>query len=101
MASAHFSINFVFIISPVYNLCVHLCTIRSLIRHGVANEGPAREIYKSSCYVDVVETYLVVPPLHPWLGYSPDGVEIQDGKAIKLIEIKCPLKEEFGAADIF
>lgn len=73
----------------------------SATRHGITNEPHARELYARHFQLNVVEFGLVVNPIHPWLGYSPDGVVFEGDKPTKLIEIKCPVDGgKKGAAEL-
>lgn len=58
-------------------------------RFGTEHESVARGIYESKSGATVHKCGLVVPPLMPWLGCSPDGIVEQNG-IFKLLEIKCP-----------
>lgn len=53
--------------------------------HGIKNEALAREEYVKRIGLKVVQSGLLVNPLLPWLGYSPDGIVIND----RIIKIKC------------
>ena len=62
------------------------------MKHGIENEPFVREAYKAKIGIKVIQLGLVVSRENPWLGYSPDGVILdENGKPNKLIEIKCPL----------
>lgn len=73
------------------------------ILHGIQNEGVAREAYISATESSVGETGLIVSKIHPWMGYSPDGVILnKNGVPIKLLEIKCPyIGKEASAEDFY
>lgn len=61
--------------------------------HGKVTEQEARETFaKNLRNAEIVEIGLVVSKLNPWLGYSPDGIVVQEKKPIALLEIKCPFK---------
>lgn len=60
------------------------------VRHGIAQEGNARNKYTQITGNLVEETGFIVSSSSPWIGYSPDGVIIDNGKPSKLLEIKCP-----------
>lgn len=61
------------------------------MKHGIAEEGNARKAYVEEMKLEVFQFGLIVPKENPWLGYSPDGIVFENGKPVKLIEIKCPL----------
>lgn len=67
--------------------------------HGRKFEAAARNAYIASQGVEVMETGLIINKQHPWIAYTPDGVVIQDQKAIKLIEIKCPYEGKNYCSD--
>lgn len=60
------------------------------MKHGIKYEPSARIAYEDYTGVKVTKIGLVVSEINPWLGYSPDGVTLdENGKPNKLIEIKC------------
>lgn len=60
-------------------------------QHGVKYEPLAKNSYRSFFPENkVLETGLIVCKKFPWLAYSPDGIVLQNNKAVKLLEIKCP-----------
>lgn len=64
-------------------------------KHGNETEPMARDQYRNVFGVTVIEDCgLIVSKQNPWLGFSPDGVVVENGKPCKLIEIKCPLLGE-------
>jgi hypothetical protein len=75
------------------------------IRHGNENEGPARQRYieykkKQGSPVSVYRSGLVVNPLAPHLGASPDG-HVIDGSCSPdlrngVLEIKCPSSKKYS-----
>ncbi|CAL1671561.1 unnamed protein product [Lasius platythorax] len=65
------------------------------IKHGIKYESLARTAYEDYTGVKVEKIGLVVPEINPWLGYSPDGVTLdENGNPNKLIEIKCPFADK-------
>lgn len=61
------------------------------ITHGNDYEDIARDAYVKETGARIAETGLLVRCEIPWLGFSPDGIELSDQrKPLKLIEIKCP-----------
>ena len=58
--------------------------------HGVKYENIAREKYITEENKHVEECGLIVCISEPWLGYSPDGIVVKNGRPVKLLEIKCP-----------
>ncbi|XP_066587824.1 uncharacterized protein [Prorops nasuta] len=61
------------------------------IKHGIEYETIARHTYEKYNGVKVEIMGLVVPEMNPWLGFSPDGVILDENqKCTKLIEVKCP-----------
>lgn len=61
------------------------------VKHGLEQEPCARQVFIEKTGYTVIECGLVVPQSNPWLGYSPDGVIIDDRQyPISLLEIKCP-----------
>ncbi|KAM7312220.1 uncharacterized protein ISCGN_009125 [Ixodes scapularis] len=59
-------------------------------RHGKRCEGPALEKYTEMTGSSVRRFGLVVNPLVPWLGCSPDGVAEANGVPSILVEVKSP-----------
>lgn len=56
---------------------------------GIKYENEARQMFSQYTKSRVEEVGLVVSKLNPWLGYSPDGLILDDsGKVVKLLEIK-------------
>lgn len=63
------------------------------VQHGLKYENKVREMYAKDTGFDILECGLVINPLNPWLGYTPDGIIVDTNCIpIKLIEIKCPFK---------
>lgn len=58
--------------------------------YGKSCEGPALREYTRLTTNNVTKLGLVVNPLVPWLGYSPDGVVFRDGQPNILLEVKSP-----------
>lgn len=61
-------------------------------RYGKACEKPAIEEYTSITGDTVSTVGLVVNPIVPWLGFSPDGIVFRHGKPAVLLEIKSPTR---------
>ncbi|KAH6945487.1 hypothetical protein HPB50_008726 [Hyalomma asiaticum] len=61
-------------------------------RHGKACEKPAIEEYASNTRDAVFTAGLVINPVVPWLGFSPDGIVFRHGKPAVLLEIKSPMR---------
>jgi putative phage-type endonuclease len=59
------------------------------MKHGIINEPKARKWYEE-IYSNVKESGLVLHPLIPWLGCSPDGIVDDTDESRGIIEIKCP-----------
>ena len=59
-------------------------------KFGTEHEPRARALYAEMTRATVHQCGLVVPPLSPWLGCSPDGIVVEHGSR-KLLEIKCPV----------
>ncbi|XP_075536681.1 uncharacterized protein LOC142571884 [Dermacentor variabilis] len=61
-------------------------------RYGKACEKPALEEYALKTGNAVSTVGLVVNPIVPWLGFSPDGIVFRHGKPAMLLEIKSPTR---------
>lgn len=59
------------------------------VKHGIRYEREAREVFISRTGFEVYECGMITSPSSPWLGYSPDGVIVHEGRPIALLEIKC------------
>ena len=57
--------------------------------YGSEMESRARALYESVRCKKVQQCGLVVPPMMPWVGCSPDGIVEEDGGLV-LLELKCP-----------
>lgn len=59
--------------------------------YGKKYEGHACKAYKKQ-YIryEVHNVGIAISTRYPWFGYSPDGIIFENGKPIKLLEIKCP-----------
>lgn len=77
-------------------------------RYGSAHEDIARDEYirvkrAEGVNLAVTETGLVINPVRPWMGNSPDGlidVTHPDGTVERgLLEIKCPYRQQFYTPD--
>lgn len=60
------------------------------IKYGKKFESVARNKYIEKTGNNVVECGLLLHDLEKWVGYSPDGVVVNNDVPTKLIEIKCP-----------
>lgn len=60
------------------------------IKHGLAYENEARNIYSSRLGYTVVQTGLVVLPKYPFLGYSPDGLDLKKWTTLQVVGNKMP-----------
>ncbi|CAN7983520.1 unnamed protein product [Ixodes hexagonus] len=67
-------------------------------RHGKRCEGPALEKYTKMTGSSIRMFGLVVNPLVPWLGCSPDGVAEANGVPSILVEVKSPEAGETSSA---
>ncbi|XP_050513297.1 uncharacterized protein LOC114327559 [Diabrotica virgifera virgifera] len=61
------------------------------MQYGISTEEEARLCYIKSTGYTVEETGFIIAKKHQWLGYSPDGIIMKDGRPHKLLEIKCPV----------
>ncbi|XP_044744978.1 uncharacterized protein LOC123312774 isoform X2 [Coccinella septempunctata] len=68
-------------------------------QHGIDWEPEARSVYSREKKCCVVETGLVVCQSDPWLAVSPDGVILENGEPVRLLEIKCPFIGQTVSAD--
>lgn len=59
------------------------------VKHGIKFESEAREVFTAETGLEVVECGMVISASNPWLGYSPDGIIMEEGKPVALLEIKC------------
>ena len=58
------------------------------MKHGIEQEPNVRKGYEYTRNVKVVQLGLIAPAENPWLGYSPDGVALDENDIPnKLIEI--------------
>lgn len=61
------------------------------VRHGIKYESIAIESYASDSKQKIVPCGFVTSHDYPWLGYSPDGIIVNNlNEPIKLVEVKCP-----------
>lgn len=67
-----------------------LFNLNASMKHGISEEENARKTYVEKMKLDVCQFGLIVPNENQWLGYSPDGIVFENGKPVKLVEIKCP-----------
>ncbi|KAK0072617.1 hypothetical protein PV326_014297, partial [Microctonus aethiopoides] len=61
-------------------------------QYGIVRESCARKEYEAEYSCKVLKVGVLVSFEQPWLRSSFDGVLIQDGVFIKLLEIKCPFE---------
>lgn len=65
--------------------------INKFVKHVIEYESTARNLYIKNTNQTILECGLVTNPNKPWLGYTPDGVIVNNENIpIKIIEIKCP-----------
>jgi len=58
--------------------------------YGIEKEMDARELYISKTGAELVQTGLFAHPVLPWLGFSPDGIILDENQnPAVLLEIKC------------
>ena len=60
------------------------------IKYGKDNESVARKLYETMSNKQVKEVGVIVSKYQPWLCASSDGIVIEDGCIVGLVEIKCP-----------
>ncbi|VVC28687.1 Restriction endonuclease type II-like,YqaJ viral recombinase,Exonuclease, phage-type/RecB, C- [Cinara cedri] len=72
------------------------------VEHGIQYELTARELYIQNTEYVVVLRGLISSDKVPWIGYSPEGVILNNDKIpIKMLEIKCPFKgSSMGLIDL-
>jgi len=72
------------------------------VKYGLQYENIARDLYSKEFNTNILECGLVIDINNPWLGYSPDGVIIDEYfLPIKIIEIKCPFDgKKLGIKDL-
>ena len=61
------------------------------IKYGNKNETCAKKLYEKLSNCEIKNVGVLVSFKQPWLCASLDGVVIQDGCVIKIVEIKCPI----------
>lgn len=59
------------------------------VKHGLKWESQARTVFKDQTKSGVFECGMVVSHSNPWLGFSPDGVIMENDRPHQLLEIKC------------
>ncbi|KYN11419.1 hypothetical protein ALC57_16432, partial [Trachymyrmex cornetzi] len=70
--------------------------------HGLRCEGPAKEKYADETNSKLIETGLLIRHKVPWLGYSPDGIVMNDKlESAILFELKSPKEGERMDANDF
>lgn len=63
------------------------------VKNGLEYESTARNLYSKQSNQTVLECGLITDQNNPWLGYTPDGVVVNNENIpVKIIEIKCPFK---------
>ncbi|KAE8743416.1 hypothetical protein FOCC_FOCC010988 [Frankliniella occidentalis] len=69
---------------------------------GLLHEPIARDCYAETKKVNVIENGIFILPDLPWLGFSADGIVVDDNfDPVKLLEIKCPPSgEKLSAAEL-
>lgn len=63
--------------------------------HGIQHENAARTAYEETIAGIVFVPGFIVSEKHPWLGFSADGIIMEEGKPTKLLEIKCPFSGKY------
>lgn len=58
-------------------------------KHGLKYENVARALFIENHSKEVLNCGMISFPQNKWLGFSPDGVVIENGKPVALLEIKC------------
>ena len=61
----------------------------SATTYGTKKEPEARALYETVKGCKVQQCGLVVPPMMPWIGCSPDGV-VESSGGLRALEVKCP-----------
>lgn len=59
--------------------------------YGLEKEDEAVDVVQRKTGLHIFTTGLLIHPKAPWLGYSPDGLFIMNGK-LKILEVKCPIQ---------
>lgn len=72
------------------------------VKHGIKYESVAIELFARDSKQKIVPCGFVTSYDYPWLGYSPDGIIINNfNEPTKLVEIKCPyLGSTVGLQDV-
>uniref|UniRef100_A0A2S2PE25 YqaJ viral recombinase domain-containing protein n=1 Tax=Schizaphis graminum TaxID=13262 RepID=A0A2S2PE25_SCHGA len=61
------------------------------VKHGIKYESVAIELFARDSKQKIVPCGFVTSYNYPWLGYSPDGIIVNNfNEPTKLVEIKCP-----------
>lgn len=60
--------------------------------YGLSHEDKAKERYEQLSCCQVKKVGVIVSNKQPWLCASIDGVVVEDGCVIKIVEFKCPTK---------
>src|SRR5699024_6360359 len=66
------------------------------MEHGKYNEGIARSLYIKKTNNKVFKNGLIVHPLAPHLGASPDGIIYNNEEGYGVLEIKCPYSKKYN-----
>lgn len=59
------------------------------VKHGLKYENTARTAFVSKTGFDVYECGMIIDENNKWLGFSPDGLVLENGTPKALLEIKC------------
>lgn len=72
------------------------------VKHGIKYESVAIELFARDSKQNIVPCGFVTSYDYPWLGYSPDGIIVNNfNEPTKLVEIKCPyLGSTVGLQDV-
>ncbi|KAK5650052.1 hypothetical protein RI129_001081 [Pyrocoelia pectoralis] len=63
------------------------------VKHGLQQEASARSLFEQRTGLTVMECGFIISEFNPWLGYSPDGLVMDNNQyPAELIEIKCPFE---------
>ncbi|KAF5279718.1 hypothetical protein FQR65_LT15279 [Abscondita terminalis] len=64
--------------------------VNKFTQHGIAQEANARKVFSKYMKMDIYETGLIISNSNRWIGFSPDGIVLNEGNPVALLEIKCP-----------
>ncbi|XP_023314116.1 uncharacterized protein LOC111694471 [Trichogramma pretiosum] len=65
--------------------------------HGIVNESVALKIYSKQFGFNISKAGFFVHPKVPWLGYSADGINVEQNC---LVEVKCPIDGKKMSANL-